>query len=122
MAPGSQSDEYSEPVKTPPEWWADVANVAVRNIIIWAGGGEVLLDEIRAFADNIKAGFKAADPDRVEGNTTDTGPPRFLFTVTPKSAHEEMIIEELAFGLVKGEAAREVEQLLSGVLKRDSQQ
>lgn len=120
MGPG-ENDAYSEPAKALPEWWTDVANLAVRNVIIWAGGGEVLLDGIRAFADNIKNGFEKADPEGEDGNVTEKRPPRFLFTVTPKSAHEEMIIEELTFGWAKGDAAREVEQLLSAVLKRESQ-
>lgn len=116
IAPGSGHDIYSEPATSPPEWWADIANDTVRNVMIWGGGGEVLLDGIRSFADKVGAGFASADTAALYGDGGEKRPPRFTFIVTPKCAHEEMIIDELLFGLVKGDAAREVEKWLSAVL------
>lgn len=112
IAPGSTHDTYSEPAKSTPDWWTAVADEVVQSVMIWAGGGEVLLDGIRGFADKVGMAFDGA---RSEGSEKRVS--RFRFVVTPKCAHEEMIIDELAFGRVKGVASREVEEWLSAVLK-----
>lgn len=59
IGPGGRHDNYTEPVRAPPEWWADVANI-VGEIMIWGGGGEVLIDGIRRFKRKVKAGFNLA--------------------------------------------------------------
>lgn len=127
VAPGAEHDAYSEPATCPPGWWADVAGGAVRDVMVWAGGGEVLLDGIRGFADMVGAGFQRgeADPPSASGGDGGGGGggapekpprPRFSFVVTPRCAHEEMIIDELTFGRAKGDASREIEEWLSTVL------
>lgn len=127
IRPGTAHDVYSEPATSPPEWWVHIAADTVQHLMIWAGGGEVLVDGIRAFADKVGAGFqRAADLSLVPsagGETSGQGekpPPaysRFRFVETPKCAHEEMIIDELAFGRVKGEGSKEIEEWLSSVLR-----
>ena len=57
IGPGGRHDNYTEPVRAPPEWWAPVRDV-VDEILIWGGGGEILIDSIRRFAANLKAGFQ----------------------------------------------------------------
>lgn len=85
--------------------------------MIWGGGGEVLLDGIKDFAAKVNNGFSRADPAScVQENGSEKRLPRFVFVVTPKCAHEEMIIDELTMDWVKGDAAREVEKWLSAVL------
>jgi len=59
IGPGGRHDNYTEPMRAPPEWWADVANV-VSEVMVWGGGGEILIDGIRRFQRNVKAGFNIA--------------------------------------------------------------
>lgn len=124
VAPGSKPDAYAEPNTSPVEWWADIAKSVVQNVFIWGGGGEVLLDGIKDFAAKVGEGFSRADRDpsspsvqKNEEGSKQRSPPRFRFLVTPHCAHEEMIIDELALGWVRGgDAAKEVEIWLSTVL------
>lgn len=121
---GSKPDAYAEPNTSPVQWWADIAKSVVQHILIWGGGGEVLLDGIKDFAAKVGEGFSRADGDtsspavrKDEEGLKQRPPPRFRLLVTPHCAHEEMIIDELALGWVKGgDAAREVETWLSTVL------
>lgn len=48
---GKEGDNWSEPSKAPVEWWADSMT---ERILILAGGDEILLSAIEAFAKNIK--------------------------------------------------------------------
>ena len=74
-------DYYSEPVLASAEWWAPVADV-VGEVLIWAGDNEILKDGIVAFAQKFSRGFGGA------GGLVDV-------VVTPKAAHEEMIVERI---------------------------
>lgn len=116
MTPGSVHDAYSEPVSAEKEWWGEVAGQVVRKVLIWGGGGEVLIDSISEFAGKVGSGFASVSGEGADADGGAKGAPRFRFVVTPGCAHEEMIIDELAFGWVKGAAAKEVEERLSAVL------
>ena len=59
IGPGGRHDNYTEAVRAPPEWWAGVANV-VSEIMIWGGGGEILIDGIRRFKRSVQSGFNLA--------------------------------------------------------------
>jgi hypothetical protein len=61
VGPGNKHDHYSEPVKAPVEWWKEVATKAVRDVLVWGGGGEVLIDGIQAFGGHIIQGFAQAN-------------------------------------------------------------
>ncbi|RMZ71332.1 alpha beta hydrolase fold [Pyrenophora seminiperda CCB06] len=74
-------DIYSEPVLASPEWWEPVADV-VDQVLIWVGGNEVLKDGIEAFSRKFTKGFGS------RGGIVNT-------VVTPKAAHEEMIVERM---------------------------
>lgn len=74
-------DFYNEPVLAPPEWWEPVADV-VGEVMIWAGGNEVLKDGIEAFSKRFTKGFGA------KGGLVNT-------VITPKACHEEMIVERI---------------------------
>ncbi|KAJ5904336.1 hypothetical protein N7504_006719 [Penicillium tannophilum] len=51
---GKEGDNWSEPSRAPVEWWADSMT---ERILILAGGDEILLSSIEAFAKNIKSVF-----------------------------------------------------------------
>lgn len=116
IPPGGEHDHYSQPVTAPVEWWADIASSVVDKMMIWGGGGEVLIDGIRTFAATVKNGFSEADVERVNRDEQ-KGTDRFTFVVTPKHSHEEMIIDEVFFRSKKGEGAEVIERWLSGVLR-----
>jgi hypothetical protein len=61
VGPGKEHDDYSEPIKASVDHWTDVASHAVKQIMIWGGGGEVLIDGIKVFADHVIEGFSKAD-------------------------------------------------------------
>ncbi|POS69018.1 alpha/beta hydrolase fold protein [Diaporthe helianthi] len=116
IPPGGDHDHDSQPVTAPPEWWSDVARRVVDKMMIWGGGGEVLIDGIRSFAATVKNGFSEADAERINRDEQ-KGTDRFTFVVTPRHSHEEMIIDEVFFKSKKGEGAEVIERWLSGALK-----
>jgi hypothetical protein len=61
VGPENKHDNYSEPINAPVEWWREVATYAVRDVLIWGGGGEVLIDGISTFGGQILEGFARAD-------------------------------------------------------------
>jgi acetyl esterase/lipase len=74
-------DFYSEPILASSEWWEPVADF-VEEVLLWAGGNEVLVDGIEAFAKKFEKGFGS------KGGLATT-------VVTPKACHEEMILERI---------------------------
>jgi acetyl esterase/lipase len=64
-----------------PEWWEPVTDF-VEEVLIWAGGNEVLVDGIEAFAKKFEKGYGS------KGGLVAT-------VVTPKACHEEMILERI---------------------------
>jgi acetyl esterase/lipase len=74
-------DFYAEPVLASSEWWEAVADL-VEDVLIWAGGNEVLVDGIEAFAKKLTKGFEG------KGGRVDT-------VVTKGACHEEMIVERI---------------------------
>jgi acetyl esterase/lipase len=105
VGPGNPHDEYSEPIRAPPTWWKEVAEKVGDEVMIWGGGGEVLIDGIRTFATTIAEGFADADAIHVAAGAFDKetvrnergaarhiGKDRVRYVETPKEAHEVMII------------------------------
>lgn len=74
-------DFYSEPVTAPASWWEGTANV-VDEVLIWAGGNEILLDGIEEFSKRFTKGFGG------KGGKVNT-------VITPNAAHIEMVLEVL---------------------------
>jgi hypothetical protein len=165
-------------------WWKEVAMKAAKDVMIWGGGGEVLIDGIRTFGANVIEGFTQADKDLLnekvtkesvnkvgeseenaktqpkddaneivpkvevtseknpvtETNATDAttqtdeiengtqtngnangakkvpGTNRAKLIVTPKEAHEEMIIDYVLLISKKGQGAKEIENWLTATL------
>lgn len=126
---GTAHDEYSEPVTAPVEWWREVAEKVVDEVLVWGGGGEVLIDGIRAFGGHLISGFrepavveaeKAAGNEAAEGiRTLDEGKgDRVKLVVSPGEAHEEMIIDYVLKIRKEEEGSREIKKWLTEVLKR----
>ncbi|KAF2835392.1 alpha/beta hydrolase fold domain-containing protein [Patellaria atrata CBS 101060] len=95
----ANSDYYSEPATAPPSWWEGFENI-VSEVLIWAGGAEVLIDGIRAFAKRFKAGYKGG----------------LSIVETPRAAHEEMIIDTMLGYKKKGVYQLEVENWVKAKL------
>jgi hypothetical protein len=70
VGPDKQHDSYSEPSTAPREWWKEVATSAVTEVLIWGGGGEVLIDSIRTFGERVIEGFGMADDEQSSGKMT----------------------------------------------------
>lgn len=72
-------DFYSEPVLAPASWWEGTASV-IEEVLIWAGGDEILLDGIEEFARRFTKGFGK------QGGRVNT-------VITPRAAHIEPVLE-----------------------------
>ncbi|RDW71559.1 hypothetical protein BP6252_08122 [Coleophoma cylindrospora] len=107
IALGTTHDTYTQPISAQSAWWSDVAETAVSNVMIWGGGGEILIDGITKFAAKMESGFNAV------GNGAG-----FQFMVTPKQGHEEMIIDTVFLMGRKGDSALVVEKWLEDMLKK----
>jgi acetyl esterase/lipase len=72
IGPAGANDEYSEPIRAPAEWWKEVAATACDEVMVWGGGGEILIDSIRIFANTIAHGFAGADAAYYQVNAAAT--------------------------------------------------
>lgn len=124
---GQKHDEYSQPIVADASWWKDVASRVVDRVMIWSGGGEILLDGIHHFAETVGDGFAQPETEfekyeshnsayaAASAECTPRGRERVTLIETPKCAHEEMIIDLLVRIREKkrrGLAAREIEAWL----------
>ena len=122
VGPGNSHDEYSEPIRAAPAWWKDVAG-KVDEIMVWGGGGEVLIDGIRTFATTIAEGFADADSIHIAAGSFDkeidpslrrttrnVGKDRVRYVETPREAHDVMIICYNLPLKEKSTAARSIEK------------
>jgi hypothetical protein len=96
VGPGNKSDDYAEPIRVSPQWWKQVAEF-VDEILIWGGGGEILIDGIRLFANRAAAGFAeagaASGPKQTSETRRVTGRERLFYVETPRASHEEQIMD-----------------------------
>ena len=72
-------DMYNQPIIADSNWFKGLDNV-VKEIMVWGGGGEVLIDSIDASTKILKAAH-----------------PRVEYVVEPGAAHDDFILEK-AFG------------------------
>jgi hypothetical protein len=79
-------DEYSEPIRAPASLWTDVANTACESILIWGGGGEIMIDDIRDFSKIVSDGYQNAS------SPSGSGVKRVVYIETPRACHEEQIL------------------------------
>ncbi|KAF2421554.1 alpha/beta-hydrolase [Tothia fuscella] len=98
-------DSYSEPLIAEPTWWSG-AHEVVNEVLIWGGGGEILIDSIRAFGDKFVEGWVGGGGEggkvtRIEG---------------VGMAHEEQILDVLLGFKEKGAGAVEIEEWVKAKL------
>ena len=137
IGPEKQHDEYSEPINAPVQWWRKVADKAVENVLVWGGGGEVLIDGITAFAGHIISGFHDAEiahtrvDEKLEEDATSKAAgvfammkngsngwrERATLIVSPHEAHEEMIIDYVLSIRKKEDGAKAIEKWLTNTLR-----
>jgi len=98
-------DSYSEALLADPSWWEGASN-AVEEVMIWGGGGEIFIDGIKAFADKFKEGWGSGGGDIK----------RVKLVVTPRMAHEEMLLDVILGYKKKGKAAIEIEEWVKSKL------
>jgi acetyl esterase/lipase len=98
-------DSYSEPLLAEPTWWSG-AHELVSEVLIWGGGGEILIDGIRAFGDKFVEGWVGGGGER--GRVTQIEGPRM--------AHEEMVLDVILGYKAKGTGALEVEEWVKSKL------
>lgn len=94
-------DFYNEPVTAPASWWEGTADV-IEEVLIWAGGNEILLDGIEEFSKRFTKGFGG------KGGRVNTA-------ITAKAAHIEMILE-LLLGY-KGDSGTGSAEVVNGWVK-----
>lgn len=95
---GAPKDPYNQPLLAPEKWFSSLPSI-VSDILIWGGGGEVLLDSIRAISDVLK---KAQ--------------PKTELVVQSGAAHEDFIIEKLLGYNEKAEGTEVIEAWLGARL------
>jgi acetyl esterase/lipase len=118
---------YAEPILALREWWRDVGERVVGNVLVWGGGNEVFIDEIRRFARVVREGFEMTGKEMENGSSQISegelrvaeesgGKERVAFLVVPEKAHEEMMMEQLFFPKRKRNGAKEIENWLLDML------
>lgn len=126
IGPNATHDAYSQPVDAPAEWWTEVADKAVEDLLVWGGGGEVLIDGIKKFAGNVISGFEATTStirtvvDEKAQARVGTHQ-RAKLVVSPEEAHEEMIINYLFYIKKEDDGGRQIKKWLVDVLKEQPQ-
>lgn len=77
-------DSYSEPASNDPAWWHGMHRV-VSNVLVWAGGDEVLVDGMRDFDRDFRKGWETGGGDAEN----------VLFVEIPRGAHIGPILENM---------------------------
>jgi hypothetical protein len=132
IGPDAEHDAYSQPVDAPVEWWREVAEKAVEDVLVWGGGGEVLIDGITKFAENVIAGFEAVGQSTIQPVLDEKADPekqiatplqhkRAKLVVSPDEAHEEMIINYLFYISKEDDGGRQIKKWLVDILKQQPQ-
>jgi hypothetical protein len=130
IGPNADHDAYSQPADAPVQWWKEVAEKVVENVLIWGGGGELLIDGIKKFSINLMTGFEDAEDVVEEKNkllkmmTVDVEKLhpevhlRAKLVVSPHEAHVEMIINYLLYIKKEEDGGRQIKKWLVDVLTR----
>lgn len=129
VGPGKLHDDYSQPGLASAEWWSDVADRVVSQILIWGGGDEILIDGIREYAATITKGFAQDDLTRVDpevsGGTelrrSDKLPSvgatyRVTYIETDKHVHIQPIFDFILRAKKNGRSAQQVQDWISSKL------
>lgn len=97
----SKGDHYAQPIKAPHEFWAKVVSSVITEMMLWAGSGEILFDEISAFAKLIKQALAETKSSSTGSETKEQQPNheqnRLNFVITEKASHEKMLLDTFFF-------------------------
>lgn len=116
-----KDDSYSQPIKASIADWGKVVRGVIGEMMVWAGGGEILLDEISTFASMVEKalseGEAGAGAGAGDSHRTLTGPEnRLKFVVTEKASHEKMILDRFFLREKKGHGKVDVENWLKHLI------
>ena len=103
----SPGDFYAEPRRADSSWWEGAADVA-GDVLIWAGGSEVLVDGITDFAWTFAEGF-----NKGQGKG---GSKKVKWCATAHEPHDGPIVDKLLGYKTKGKGARDIEEWLKSKL------
>jgi acetyl esterase/lipase len=108
-------DVYCHPSEASVDDWREVSRV-VGQVLVWGGGGEILLDGIRAFAKILGQGFGGVVVGQEDLDVGERRMERVRYVEAPGMAHEEMIIDKTLQigGRCQGDV--EIEAWISSVL------
>lgn len=97
----SKGDYYMQPIKAPVEYWVKVVSSVVTEIMLWTGSGEILFDEISAFARLIKQALAETKSSSAGSETNEQQPhhqqSHLNFIITEKASHEKMLLDTFFF-------------------------
>ena len=91
------NDNWSQPAQAPAEWWT---GLRVDDVAITSGGDEILRDDIRVFAKNIKVSVQPyhKDPRRVVLTAVcQAHNPKVEYFEAPGEAHDAIVMEKMFF-------------------------
>ncbi|CAK3888142.1 Steryl acetyl hydrolase 1 [Lecanosticta acicola] len=91
----SPANEYNEPIRADSQFYSGLPKI-VENLLVWGGGGEVLIDSIQKSAATLKEAH-----------------PKTELVVQKGAAHEDFILDVLLGYKEKGEGAVVVENWLA---------
>jgi len=94
----SSLDNYNQPVLAEWEWFSNLDSV-VKDILVWGGGGEVLIDSIQVIERKLRKAH-----------------PRTEYVEQPHAGHEDFIIEKLLGYTAKAEGTKVVESWIAARL------
>jgi hypothetical protein len=132
IGPGTVHDAYSEPAEAPVEWWKSVAENVVDKVLVWGGGGEILIDGIKKFAYNVMSGFEDAVDVQERKNelmkmmTVDVErlhpevELRAKLIVSPGEAHVEMVVDQMFYITKEEDGGKQIKKWLLETLLGDS--
>lgn len=96
---GSKSlDNYNQPILADVSWFSGIES-KVKEILVWGGGGEILIDSIDAISKKLKEAH-----------------PKTEYVLEPGAAHEEFIMEALIGYKDKNEGTKLVESWMKSRL------
>jgi acetyl esterase/lipase len=87
----AKGDNYNQAALAEKNWFNGL-DAVVKDIFVWGGGGEVLIDSIDTLTKVLKASH-----------------PRVEYLVTPGAAHDEFILEKVLGYQKKAEATEAIE-------------
>ena len=95
---GNYMDNYMEPINADVKWWEGL-DQAVSQILMWGGGGEILIDGIKVVMDKMQSAYPAGVQNIIGYNM----------------CHEEMVVDVM-LNYDKGESAFQVENWIKARL------